>query len=125
MKYTVIKSKSQYQDYCNALEQLGEIKKPAKTVQDEMELLQLLIDAYDEAQWKIKKIPAHVFLKSLMNEHQMRGVTLANLLNVSPSLVSDMLHGKKAFSKNSIRILAEYFKVSQEAFNSVSKTSKV
>ncbi|MFM9422689.1 MAG: hypothetical protein RIR06_1150 [Bacteroidota bacterium] len=125
MKYTVIKSKSQYQDYCNALEQLGEIKRPAKTVQDEMELLQLLIDAYDEAQWKIKKIPAHVFLKSLMNEHQMRGVTLANLLNVSPSLVSDMLHGKKAFSKNSIRILAEYFKVSQEAFNSVSKTSKV
>jgi HTH-type transcriptional regulator/antitoxin HigA len=125
MKYTVIKSKSQYQDYCNALEQLGEIKRPAKTVQDEMELLQLLIDAYDEAQRKIKKIPAHVFLKSLMNEHQMRGVTLANLLNVSPSLVSDMLHGKKAFSKNSIRILAEYFKVSQEAFNSVSKTSKV
>ncbi|MFN5092406.1 MAG: type II toxin-antitoxin system HigA family antitoxin [Bacteroidota bacterium] len=125
MKYTVIKSKSQYQDYCNALEQLGEIKRPAKTVQDEMELLQLLIDTYDEAQRKIKKIPAHVFLKSLMNEHQMRGVTLANLLNVSPSLVSDMLHGKKAFSKNSIRILAEYFKVSQEAFNSVSKTSKV
>jgi HTH-type transcriptional regulator/antitoxin HigA len=125
MKYTVIKSKSQYRDYCNALEQLGEIKRPAKTVQDEMELLQLLIDAYDEAQRKIKKIPPHVFLKSLMNEHQMRGVTLANLLNVSPSLVSDMLHGKKAFSKNSIRILAEYFKVSQEAFNSVSKTSKV
>jgi HTH-type transcriptional regulator / antitoxin HigA len=125
MKYSVIKSKRQYLDYCNALEQLGEIKRPAKTVQDEMELLQLLIDTYDEAQRKIKKIPAHVFLKSLMNEHQMRGVTLANLLNVSPSLVSDMLHGKKAFSKNSIRILAEYFKVSQEAFNSVSKTSKV
>ena len=125
MKYSVIKSKRQYLDYCNALEQLGEIKRPSKMVRDEMELIQLLIDAYDAAQWKIKKIPAHVLLKSLMNEHKMSGVTVANLLNVSPSLVSDMLHGKKAFSKNSIRTLAAYFKVSQETFNSVPKTTKV
>ena len=46
------------------------------------------------------------------------GIDLAQLLQVSPGLVSDMLNGKKAFSKNSIRILSQHFRLKQEAFNS-------
>jgi hypothetical protein len=36
---------------------------------------------------------------------------------VSEGLVSDILKYKKGFSKESIRVLSEYFKVGQEAFN--------
>jgi HTH-type transcriptional regulator / antitoxin HigA len=117
MKYTIIKSKKQYLKYCNTLEYLGDISSPSKTIIEEIDLLQLLIDSYDQAQWKLKKVPAHVFLKSLMTERKMKNIDLAELLNVSPGLVCDMLQGKKAFSKNSIRKIAQHFNVSQEAFN--------
>ena len=39
------------------------------------------------------------------------------MLGVSKSFISEILHYKKGFSKESIRKLAEYFKVKQELFN--------
>ena len=42
---------------------------------------------------------------------------MAELLSVSKGLVSDILNYKKGLSKEIIRILAEQFKVAQEAFN--------
>jgi HTH-type transcriptional regulator/antitoxin HigA len=118
MKYTIIKSKKQYFEYCSRIELLGEIKKKSKDINEEIELLQLLIDKYDSEQLKSNPIPPHELLKGLMLEHNMKGIDLAQLLQVSPGLVSDMLNGKKAFSKNSIRILSNHFRVKQEAFNS-------
>ena len=52
-----------------------------------------------------------------MKDHKMKAVDLANLLNVSEGLVSDMLNYKKGLSKDTIRILSERFKLNQEAFN--------
>jgi HTH-type transcriptional regulator/antitoxin HigA len=117
MKYTIIKSKKQYFEYCSRMELLGEIKKKSKDINDEIELLQLLIDKYDSEQLNRHPIPPHELLKALMSEHNMKGIDLAQLLQVSPGLVSDMLNGKKAFSKNSIRILSNHFRVKQEVFN--------
>ena len=47
----------------------------------------------------------------------MKSVELAKLLNVSTGLVSDILNYKKGLSKEVIRVLANHFKLSQEAFN--------
>ena len=47
----------------------------------------------------------------------MKAVDLATLLNVSEGLVSDMLKYKKGLSKETIRILSQKFKISQEALN--------
>ena len=52
-----------------------------------------------------------------MKDHKMKAVDLANLLDVSEGLVSDMLNYKKGLSKDTIGILAERFKLNQEAFN--------
>ncbi len=123
MKYTIIKSKKQYFEYCSRIELLGEIKKKSKDINEEIELLQLLIEKYDSEQIQRNSIPPHDLLKALMTEHGMKGIDLARLLQVSPGLVSDMLNGKKALSKNSIRILSEYFRVKQEAFNCVVGTT--
>ncbi len=38
-------------------------------------------------------------------------------LKVSKGLVSDIINYKKGLSKEIIRLLSDYFKVSQEAFN--------
>lgn len=86
-------------------------------MQDEIELLTLLIEKYDEEHNSFQDLNPVELLKALMKENQMKAVDLARLLQVSEGLVSEMLKYKKGFSKETIRVLAETFKVSQEAFN--------
>lgn len=117
LPYTIIKSKAQYYKYCNILEALVESNKKTKAIQDEIELLELLIDTYDNQHNTFKDLDPIKLIKYLMQEHKMKAVDLAELLNVSEGLVSDMLKYKKGLSKETIRILSQKFKISQEALN--------
>ncbi len=117
IKYKVIKTDEQYDEYCQILEDLVFSSRKSKTIEDEIDLLDLLIEKYDE-EHSIFNDPDPVrLLKSIMADHKMKAVDLAKLLKVSEGLVSDMLNYKKGFSKESIRILSERFKLRQEAFN--------
>jgi HTH-type transcriptional regulator/antitoxin HigA len=96
---------------------LVDSKKKTKSIQDEIELLELLIEKYDAENSSFTNADPIELLKYLMSDHQMKAVDLAALLNVSEGLVSDMLNYKKGLSKDTIRILSQKFKMSQEAFN--------
>ena len=115
--YTVIKTDAQYNKYCDRLEELVDSGKKTKAVQDEIELLTVLIEKYDEEHNTFADADPVELIKSLMKEHQMKSVELSRLLGVSEGLVSDILHYKKGLSKEVIRKLAEHFRLSQEAFN--------
>lgn len=117
LKYKIIKTKSQYIDYCNKLEELTESDKKSKAVKEEIELLSFLIEKYDQEHNTFDDADPIELLKSLMKEHKIKAVQLARVLNVSTGLVSDMLSYKKGLSKETIRILSEKFKLNQEAFN--------
>lgn len=117
LKYKVITSEKQYNRYCKILEELVFSDSKSRRIKDEIDLLTLLIETWDEKHRKTPKIDPVQFLYSLMEEHALRPKHLSNILNVSKGYVSDILHYKKGFSKETIRILADYFKVSQEAFN--------
>lgn len=117
LKYKVIKTKRQYINYCNALEEMMENENRSKVVKDEIELLAFLIEKYDQEHNSFDDADPIELLKSLMKDHKMKAVELARLLNVSTGLVSDMLNYKKGLSKETIRILSERFKLNQEAFN--------
>ena len=52
-----------------------------------------------------------------MEDHNMKAKDVVKLLDVSKGYISDILNYKKGLSKDVIRKLADYFKVSQEAFN--------
>jgi len=117
LQYKIIKTDAQYNKYCDILETLVDSGKKAKAVQDEIELLTLLIEKYDEVHNTFEDADPIELLKSLMKDHKMKAVDLAKLLNVSEGLVSDMLNYKKGLSKDTIRILSERFKLNQEAFN--------
>ena len=117
LPYTIIKSKAHYYKYCNILEALVDSKKKTKSIQNEIELLELLIEKYDAENSSFTNADPIELLKYLMSDHQMKAVDLAALLNVSEGLVSDMLNYKKGLSKDTIRILSQKFKMSQEAFN--------
>jgi len=116
LKYKVIKTKSQYNQYCRELDRLIEGEN-SRTIQDEIELLTLLIEKWDSEHNTFKETDPIRLLASLMADHQMKPKDLVDLLNVSKGYVSEILHYKKGLSKEVIRKLSDYFKVSQEAFN--------
>jgi len=121
MKYKLIKSKAQYKEYCKMLEELVGGHTKSKTVNDEIDLLTLLIEKWDEDHNTFKEVDPIQLLLSFMEDHHLKPKDLSEILNVSKGYVSDILHYKKGLSKDVIRILSEYFKVSQEAFNRLYK----
>ena len=116
LKYKVIKTKTQYNQYCKELENLLE-KEGGKRVQDEIDLLTLLIEKWDSEHNTFEEIDPIRLLASLMLGHNMKPKDLVDLLEISKGNVSEILHYKKGLSKEVIRKLSDYFKVSQEAFN--------
>lgn len=117
LKYKAIKSKAQYNAYCKILEELLDEGSKSKGIQDEVDLLTILIERWDEEHNSFKEVDPIELLQSLMAERNLKAKDLADVLQVSKGLISDILNYKKGLSKDIIRRLAAYFKVSQEAFN--------
>ncbi|HWK02563.1 MAG TPA: hypothetical protein VNS58_02965 [Puia sp.] len=117
LKYKVIRSKEQYNEYCKILESLLDAGSKDKSVEEEIDLLTLLIEKWDEEHSTLNEVDPIRLLHSFMEDHKMKAKDLVIMLGVSKGYVSDILHYKKGLSKEVIRKLAERFKVSQEAFN--------
>ena len=116
-EYKVIKSTEQYKDYCNLLEGLVMAKRKTRAQQDTIELLILLIEKWDEAHNSFSKADPVELLAYLMRENKLRATALAAELEFSKSLLSDILHYRRGFSREIIRKLSARFRVSQELFN--------
>ena len=113
IKYTIIKDIEQYNKYCDVLEDL--ISKDEN--QDEIDLLTLLIEKWDnEHDTFIDSDPIEL-LKALMDDNNLKAKDLVDILDLSKGTVSKILNYHKGLSKETIRKLSGFFKVSQEAFN--------
>jgi HTH-type transcriptional regulator / antitoxin HigA len=117
LKYKVIKSKEQYNKYCKMLEILLDSGSKSRLIADEIDLLTLLIEKWDEEHNTLHEVDPVRLLHSFMADHNIKAKDLADLMGMSKGYISDILHYKKGLSKEVIRKLAERFKVSQEAFN--------
>ena len=118
LKYKVIKSEKQYDEYCRILHDLDfSGKRKLKSANDEIELLTLLIEKYDAAHNAFEELDPVQLLRSLIIDHDLKAKDLVEILGISKGYVSDILNYKKGFSKEVIRKLADHFKVAQEAFN--------
>lgn len=115
MKYSIIRSKKQYREYCNAIEEL--IGQENDAFNDEIELLALLIDKWDLENNTLEILDPIELIKRLMEENNLKPKDIVKILNLSKGTVSKILNYHKGLSKETIRKLSEYFKVSQEAFN--------
>lgn len=116
IKYKVIKNADQYKEYCIQLENLLSEQEIGQ-VQDEIDLLTLLIEKYDEDQNTFQENDPVSLLRSFMEDYNLKAQDLTTILGISKGYVSDILNYKKGLSKEVIRKLAIYFKVRQEAFN--------
>jgi HTH-type transcriptional regulator / antitoxin HigA len=116
LKYKIIKTELQYNEYCSKLEALLG-KNDSTAVQDEIELLTFLIEKWDQEHNSFEDLNPIELLRSLMDERKLKSKDMVEILGVSKGLVSDILNYKKGLSKNIIRALSIHFNLSQEAFN--------
>jgi HTH-type transcriptional regulator/antitoxin HigA len=119
LTYKIIKTKRQYFQYCRKLEQL--LIKNSKRDRDEIELLTLLIEKYDDEQTQGIDLDPIEILKQLMKEHNLIAKDLVKILSLSKGTVSKILNYQKGLSKTTIRTLSDYFKMNQETFNQAYK----
>mgnify|MGYP000396725066 CR=1 FL=1 len=117
LKYRVITSKTQYKAYCDVLETLVFSGAKDKNTKDEIALLTLLIEKWDAAHILSTELDPVQLLLAFMKDHHLKAKDLVAILGIGKSYVSDILNYKKGLSKAVIRQLADYFRVSQAAFN--------
>lgn len=117
LKYKVITGKNQYKEYCNVLENLVFSGLKDRNTKDEIALLTLLIEKWDAEHIASTELDPIQLLQSFIKENNLKAKNMVEILGISKGYVSDILNYKKGLSKEVIRKLAEYFKVSQEAFN--------
>ena len=115
LKYTIIKDVEQYKKYCNILEEL--VLNDNKSTKDEIELLTLLIEKWDNEHNSLNDSDPIELIKALMEEHDLKAKDLVDILDLSKGTISKILNYHKGLSKDTIRKLSDYFKLSQEAFN--------
>lgn len=114
-QFKIIRTRKQYFEYCDLLEDL--LKANKKKDLDDIELLTLLIKKWDKDNLpKLNTDPIQL-IKALMKENQIKAIDLSKLLEVNKSTVLRVLNYQKGLSKKSIRILSEHFCIAQEALN--------
>ena len=115
LKYTIIKSQKQYNEYCKILEDLTTANKNKSS--DEIDLLTVLIERWDDEHNSFEDVDPIELIKSLMESNNIKAKDLGEILNLSKGTISKILNYQKGLSKETIRKLSNYFNISQEAFN--------
>ncbi len=113
----VIKSIEQYHEYCDELERLNSLIPIATENEDRIDLLLVLIEKWDDEHDTSEDIHPVEMLKQLMEMHDLSASELSKNTDINKTVLSKILNYKKGFSKDIIRVLSDYFKVNQEAFN--------
>jgi len=116
MKYTKIKSKEQYNDYCDKHEELT--LENYDSNQLEIELIEILIVEFENRVIATpKKMNPVELISYLIEENSLTKSKLAKELDVSRQLITDILNYRRNISKQMINKLSERFKLYPSAFS--------
>ena len=117
MKFKIIKTLKQYNEYCDRHEKLA--TKNYTKHKDELELLELLIDDYDNrmSEKKYRDLNPVELLKILIKSSDKTQKEIAIDLGISKQLISDVLKYRRNISKKLVKKLATYFAMNEEAFS--------
>jgi HTH-type transcriptional regulator/antitoxin HigA len=112
----VIRTEAQNDSYVNALYELELRQKKWSADEAELaDLLTLLIEDFEEKHYALPKASPLEVIGFLMEEHGLKQKDLADVFG-TPSIVSEVLRGKRELNKEQIRRLSERFGVSPEMF---------
>ena len=75
-----------------------------------------LIEHFEEHHVKLPKASDSDVLRHLMESHRLSQTELSNALQISKSIVSELLNGKRQLSRSHIDAVANYFHISRDCF---------
>ncbi len=113
IKYKRIHSDSQYESYIEIMESLDAENQLFfnQNTEDEIELLQLLIQDYEEQQSPKQHLLGSDLLQHLMIENHVKASTICAELDINKSTLSEILSKKRTISKQIGLKLANHFKI--------------
>ena len=112
----VIRSEAENERYIAALEELDSKGKRMTAAERRMaELLTLLIEDFEDKHYALKASSPIDVLNELMGANNLKQKDLLDVFG-APSIVSEVLHGKRQLTTEHIRRLSRRFHVSPEAF---------
>ena len=112
---TPITSERQHREYLSVLDKLASKENPTDEEEKYAEVLMALIEAYEEEHHSIPDASPVEVLQALMDAHDLRQKDLVPVFG-SESIVSEVLHKKRALNKTHIERLSKRFHVSPAVF---------
>jgi HTH-type transcriptional regulator/antitoxin HigA len=112
----VIRSEEQNEAYIEALYEMEQRKGRRSAEERELaDLLTLLIEDYEEKHYQLPKSSPLEVIGFLMDQHGLKQKDLVDVFG-TPSIVSEVMRGKRELNKEQIRRLSDRFHVSPELF---------
>jgi HTH-type transcriptional regulator / antitoxin HigA len=112
----VIRTEKENDAYTEIVYELDRRSKTLTSAEKELaELLTLLIEDFEEKRYRLPRSKPLDALRFLMEQHELRQKDLVDVFG-TPSIVSEVLNGKRDLNKDHIRRLSERFRVSPEVF---------
>jgi HTH-type transcriptional regulator / antitoxin HigA len=112
----IIRTEKENEAYTEILYDLDRRNKTLTPAEKELaELLTLLIEDFEEKQYRLARTNPIQVLHLLMDQHGLKQKDLVDVFG-TPSIVSEVLSGKRELNKKHIERLSERFHVSPELF---------
>jgi HTH-type transcriptional regulator/antitoxin HigA len=110
-----ITSERQHEEYLSVLDKLASKANPTSEEEKYAEVLMTLIEAYEEEHHSVPDASPIAVLRALMDANDLRQKDLVTIFG-SESIVSEVLHKKRALNKAHIEKLSKRFHVSPALF---------
>lgn len=114
IKLKKITNEQEYDEALKTIDYLMELNPPLNTKEsDDLEVLVLLVNQYEEVHWKIESADPIDVIKYIMEENNLQQKDLIPYIG-NKSKVSELLNRKIDLSLNMIRNLSQHFKIPLE-----------
>lgn len=111
----IIRTDAENEHYIGVLEALCASPRPTAAQKELVELLTLLIEEFEERHYALKTATPIDHLRELMDANSLKQKDLVDIFG-TPSIVSEVLNGKRHLTTDHIRRLSERFHVTPELF---------
>ncbi|SPE33241.1 putative transcription regulator containing HTH domain [Candidatus Sulfopaludibacter sp. SbA6] len=111
----VIRNDREFDRMVEKLEELTFKKNATREEEELAELLEKLIEAYDDEHYSFPPSPPHEMVQFIMEQRGLRQADLVPVIG-SRAQVSALVNGKRGISKAQAKKLAEFFHTSADLF---------
>lgn len=112
----VIRTEAENEHYTQVLYDLDQRSEELTEAERELaDLLTLLIENFEDQHYQLPKASPRAMLEFLMDQHGLKQKDLLDVFG-APSIVSEVLSGKRELTKDHIQRLSARFHISPELF---------